>query len=129
MPGETLAGKFGRELKSRPNLHPNAEDIFAALAKAGVVVAAPSQSLGATYKADYCTGAITSDGLMSAMVCEYGNEADAITGRDYSKSIFPNLATRTVTAHKTNTLTIIDQKSTDASKAEAKKAVDAFNAL
>jgi hypothetical protein len=128
MPGETLFGKLGRELKSRPNLHPNAEDIFAALAKAGVV-ASPTQSLGATYKADYCTGAITSDGLMSAMVCEYGNEADAITGRDYSKSIFPKLDTRTVTAHKTNTLTIIDQKSTDASKAEAKKAVDAFNAL
>jgi hypothetical protein len=129
IPGEGLGGHFGREAKNRPGLKPNANDIFAALATAGVSLQKQSQSLGSTYKAAYCTGGYSADSLIAVTVCEYANEADANAGRDFSISLFPQMTNRTVVAHKTNTLTIVDQKSTDASKAELKKAVDAFNAM
>jgi hypothetical protein len=128
VPGEGLGGHFAREAKNRPGLKPNADDIFAALGRAGVGVPKQTQSMGSTYKAAYCTGGYSADSLIALTVCEYANEADAKAGRDYSISLFPKMTNRTVVAHKTNTLTIVDQKSTDASKAEAKKANDAFNA-
>jgi len=128
-PGETLAGRFNREAQSRPKTHPNADDIFAAFAKSGLPVPALQQSLGATYKAAYCTSGYTPDKLISLMICEYETEADANAGRDLSMSLFPKLSSRTVFAHKTNTLTIIDQQTTAAAKALDKKASDIFMSL
>jgi hypothetical protein len=106
---------------------PNADDVFAAVAKASVAMGDRKQSVGATYKAAYCTGGYTTDGAISVSVCEYATEADAIAGRAFAKTMFPNLDTREIWAHKTNTVTVILQRIDDAARAEEKKVVEAFN--
>jgi hypothetical protein len=126
-PGETLMGELTREASNRPNGKP-ADDVFAALTKAGVVMDARKQSMGATYKAAYCTGGYTSDGALAVNVCEYTTEADATAGRAYAKTMFPNLKTREVWAHKTTTLTIIQQRTDEGARVVEKRALDAFNA-
>ena len=126
-PGETLMGLIGREAASRPNVKPDADDVFAAIDKAGVTMGDRKQSVGATYKAAYCTGGYTKDGALAVSVCEYATAADATAGHDYAKTMFPNLNTREVWTHKTNTLTVIQQQTDDAAKATQKKIVDAFN--
>lgn len=85
--------------------------------------------MGSTYKAAYCTGGMSGDGLVAITACEYANEADANAGRDYAISLFPKMTSRTVIAHKTNTLQLIIQKPGSAADGENKKAIDAFNAL
>jgi hypothetical protein len=126
-PGETLTGLLGREASSRPKVKPDADEVFAAIGKAGVAMGDRKQSVGATYKAAYCTGGYVTDGAISVSVCEYATEADATAGRAYAKTMFPNLDTREVWVHKTNILTIIQQRTDDAARAEQKKVVDAFN--
>ncbi len=121
-------GAIVREGQNRPTAKPNADDVFAAMVKAGVAVGERKQSLGSTYKAAYCTGGYTTDGALALSVCEYASEAEATAGRDFAATLFPNLTTRSVRAHKTNTLTVIEQKTDADAKAAEKKAFDAFNA-
>jgi hypothetical protein len=116
-----------REAANRPGVKPTADDVYAALSSAGVAMGERKQSLGATYHAAYCNGGYTQDGALAVNVCEYANDADATAGRDYALTMFPNLATRTVYAHKANTVTVIEQKTDPAAKATAKKIVTAFN--
>jgi hypothetical protein len=129
VPGEGLGGRFAREAKSRPGLKPSSDDIFAALETAGVSLPKKTQSMGSTYKAAYCAGGYSADTLVAITICEYANEAEATAGRDFSLSLFPNMASRTVVAHKTNTMQLIIQKPGAPADAEKKKAVDTFNAL
>src|SRR5215472_9638305 len=60
-PDRTLFGMLGAEAAARPKLSPGADDVYAALDKAGYAVGDRRQSLGRTYKASYCAGGYTKD--------------------------------------------------------------------
>jgi hypothetical protein len=109
VPGETLYGRLQREAQNRPSIKPNADDVFAALDKAGVGVPQRKQSLGSTYHAAYCTGGYTSNMALAVNVCEYANVAAAQAGADYAKTVLPNMTNRFVSTNKSTILMIVDQ--------------------
>jgi hypothetical protein len=78
----TLAGTLRDEAAHRPDGATRAEDVFAALATAGVTVSSPRQYLGLTARAEYCAGGTTADGLAVA-VCEYASPEAALAGRAF----------------------------------------------
>jgi hypothetical protein len=86
----TLAGALHEEAASRPAGGIRSEDVFAALADAGVVVESPRQYLGRTAHAGYCAGGTTTDGLAVA-VCEYASAAEAVAGKRYVERRFAAL--------------------------------------
>jgi hypothetical protein len=118
---DTLFGRLNVENQSRPKVTPNADDVFAALDKAGVGTLERKQSLGKTYKAAYCTGAYTKDMSVAVDVCEYADEAAAKTGLDYAKTLFPGMTNRAVWGHKSTLLITINQKGDPAGDVRAKK--------
>ena len=127
----SLFGGMADELKNRPALHPSADDALAAFAKAGVGVDAPTQSIGRTYKARYCVHGVTKVKDISALVCEYANEADAAVGLAESKKLFPTLKSREGYTHK-SLLLVTNFQETDhlpAATAAQHKVLAAFNAL
>ncbi|HEX3769418.1 MAG TPA: hypothetical protein VHV30_01075 [Polyangiaceae bacterium] len=124
-----LVARLAREAANRPKVKPTADDVFAAFEGAGANLPRKQQSLGDTYKAAYCLGGYTADNALALSVCEYGDEAAASAGRDYSKQVFPRMATRDVWAHKADTLTIVQIKPDDATTALKKKLAAAFVAL
>ena len=130
-PMATVFGGMADELKNRPSVHPNVDDGFAAFAKAGVVVDAPTQSFGRTYKAAFCKHGLASDKTMSVLLCEYPDEAQAALGLAESKKAFPALTTRDTYARKTLMLATIKQgeQHPDVTLAAQKKVVATFNAL
>jgi hypothetical protein len=128
-PGDSLFSRLGHEAASRPKIKPNADDVYAALDKAGVGVPTRKQSLGSTYHATYCTGGYNADASLAVDVCEYADEAAGKAGYDYSKTLFPGMTSRTVVANKATVLVVIDQKSDAATVALRKKVVSAYQAL
>jgi hypothetical protein len=87
--GTTLAGRLAQEARSRPPIHPNADEILAAFAKAGGAVTAKNQGLGSTYKAKFCEGGTTEDGLVTISICEYADADSAKAGLQALQDIFP----------------------------------------
>jgi hypothetical protein len=126
---DTLFGRLADEAKNRPSIKPNADDVYAALDKAGFPVNDRKQSLGTTYKSSYCTGGYTKDQSLAVNVCEYKDDAAAKTGLDYAKTLFPGMANRSVYGHKSTLLTIINQKADPAADVRAKKIVAIYNGL
>jgi hypothetical protein len=124
-----LVARLAREAANRPKVKPTADDVFVALEGAGATFPRKQQSLGDTYKAAYCLGGYTADNALAVSVCEYGDEAAATAGRDFSKQVFPRMTTREVSAHKADTLTIVQIKPDDATTALKKKLGAAFAAL
>jgi hypothetical protein len=125
-PGDTLPGILVREAANRPKIKPNADDVYAALEKAGVTVPKRQQALGSTYHASYCSDGYTADGLVAVQVCEYTDETAGKAGYEYSKAAFPNMSSRTVWGHKATTLTVIVQKAGPAADALEKKLSAAY---
>jgi hypothetical protein len=87
--GATLADRLAREAQSRPPIHPNADDILAAFAKAGGGIGAKRQGLGETYKAKFCEGGTTGDGLVTVGICEYADADSAKLGLQAFQQIYP----------------------------------------
>jgi hypothetical protein len=85
----TLADRLVLEAQSRPPIHPNADDVLAAFAKTGGTVAAKRQGLGATYKAKFCEGGTTGDGLVTFSICEYPDGDSAKAGLQALQEIYP----------------------------------------
>jgi hypothetical protein len=129
-----MAAMFGTmavELKNRPNVHPSVDDGFAALAKAGVVVKEPKQSIGKTYKAAYCAHGVTDAKDLSILLCEYADEAHAAVGLAESKTLFPTMTSRQTWSHKSLVIVTMFQEPTlsPAASAEQKKALATLNGL
>jgi hypothetical protein len=128
-PGDSLFSRLGHEAANRPKIKPNADDVYAALDKAGVGVPSRKPSLGSTYHAAYCTGGYNADASLAVDVCEYADEAAGKAGYDYSKTLFPGMTSRTVVQSKATVLVVIEQKSDPATVALRKKVVSAYQAL
>lgn len=128
-PDETLFGLLGVEAQSRPKIAPNADDVYAALEKAGYAIGERRQSLGRTYKAAYCTGAYTKDASLAVDVCEYPDEASARAGLARARELFPSMANRMVFGRKGTLLTVINQKGDAAADARAKKIAAVYMAI
>lgn len=125
----TLFGRLAREAHDRPTVSPTSDEVLDALGKLGAVVSKREQSLGETYKANYCLGGYTEDGAFSLSVCEYADAAAATAGRSLSKKILAKIPTRDVWDHKADTLAIVQLKADDATTALKKKLVAAFLAM
>jgi hypothetical protein len=128
-PGDSLFSRLGHEAANRPKIKPNADDVYAALEKAGSGVPTRKQSLATTYHAAYCTGGYTADASLAVDVCEYADETSAKAAYDYSKSLFPGMTTRTVASNKATVLVVIEQKSDAATVASRKKVVSLYQAM
>jgi hypothetical protein len=115
----------------RPELHPSADDAFAAFAAAGFGVPSPQLSLGETYKSPYCAHGITTAKDVSVMVCEYADESRAELGLAEAKGLFTKLATRTAVVHKSLLLVTIPlhKGNPGGTAAEQAKIAAAFDAL
>lgn len=100
----TLAGRLQYEAEHRPTGTTRADDVFVALAAAGLTVEDTKQYLGLTAAAAYCAGGRTTDGLAIA-ICEYPDAAAAAAGRDRVVARFPVGAGRRITVRGATTLT------------------------
>jgi len=127
----TLFGRMGDELKNRPNVHPNVDEGFAALAKAGVAIPKPAQSLATTYKASYCSHGVTDAKDLSILLCEYPDAARASAALADAKKLFPGMTTRQTVGRKTLLMatTFQDHPPKPATVAAQQKALATFNAL
>jgi hypothetical protein len=130
-PTPTLFGRMEDELKHRPDVHPSVDDAFLALAKRGVPITDPQQSLATTYKAAFCRHGVTGTREMSVLLCEYADEAHTAVGLAESNTLFPALTTRHSYARKTLLMvTTLLAKSVTSEAREAEKTVVAtFDAL
>jgi hypothetical protein len=84
---KSLVGRLSYEAAHRPAATPRAEDVLAALERAGVRLDDHKQYVAATARAAYCVGGQTSDGL-SVAVCEYESPAAATAGRAHITARF-----------------------------------------
>ena len=111
-----------------PTTNPKADQVLAALTKAGAQLEPPTQTLGSTYRARFCEGARTLDQGMALGICEYANEADATKGLEISQKIL-KIPTRKVWRNKTTTMSIIEVQVTPANDALEAEMVDVFKKL
>jgi len=86
-----LGGQMSFELQHRPSIGPTAEQVFAALDKAGIKLTGVTQYLGSTMKAAYCAGGRSATGVVVA-VCEYQTADAAKAGLEWMKTRFKGLA-------------------------------------
>jgi hypothetical protein len=126
--GTTLAGRLAQEAQSRPPIHPNADEILAAFAKAGGVVATKNQGLGSTYKAKFCEGGTTEDGLVTISICEYADADSAKAGLQALQDIFPAKAATHV-LRKNTVLTTLKLKDGPPAQALESKLLGVYKGL
>jgi len=124
----TLAGRLAQEARSRPPIHPNADEILAAFAKAGGVVPTKNQGLGSTYNAKFCEGGTTEDGLVTISICEYADADSAKAGLQALQEIFPAKAATHV-LRKDTVLTTLKLKDGPAAQALESKLLAAYKGL
>jgi hypothetical protein len=89
-PGSSIAAQLQREAAGRPPIAPRAEELLAALDRAGVDLEPPRQVVGLTVRAAYCVSTRAAAGLGVA-ICEYPDAAAAAAGRQYSLDHFQAL--------------------------------------
>jgi hypothetical protein len=119
-----LAARLDREAHRRPPGTPTAEEVLAALVRAGLPLERTQQVLASTVGAAYCSSAVTEKGVAVA-VCEYPAEDAARRGLEYSHRAFDRLIPgRRLLLNRSTMLTV-----TGANDAEAKQAANVFAAL
>jgi hypothetical protein len=128
-PDDTLFGVIADEGAHRPIIAPNADAVFAALAKAGTTITDLKPSLGRTYKAAYCTGGPTSDEALAVIVCEYPSDTAAAAGGDEAKRAFPTMVNRKVWTHKSTILIGVNRKGDAATDARVSKLAAVYMTL
>jgi hypothetical protein len=122
----TLAERLTREASSRPAGALRAEDVAAALQRAGLGLAPMQQVLARTVGARFCMSARTEAG-MGVAVCEFADDAEAARGLDYSRRTFDRLIPdrRLLRNHRT-VLTLTGAQALDG---QAARAAEAFASL
>ncbi len=124
----TLADRLNQEAQSRPPIHPNADDVLAAFATAGGGVATKRQGLGATYKAKFCEGGTTGDGLVTISICEYPDGDSAKAGLQALQEIYP-VKTATHVLRKNTVLTTLKLKDGPPAQALESKLLAAYKGM
>jgi hypothetical protein len=114
-----LLPRLEKEKSSRPTGTPRAEDVLAAVEKAGVALVGRNQALASILGASYCMGADTTSAL-GLMVCEYPTEAAAHKGREQMLSFFGQGLPMQVLVNKKTTLSMTNL--TRAPRAEQERA-------
>lgn len=123
----TIQDKLDVEKDGRPKDTPSAEQVFAAVEKAGVALTDKKQHVGSVYGASYCVGA--KSGGVAYSACEYESADAAKAGRETSMKAFQT-GNREVYTNKKTTLTVLQPSpKTPASEAVVKKSVEAFAKL
>jgi hypothetical protein len=118
-----LGDRLAREAGARPTGTPRAEEVLAALARAGLTVEGQQQVLASTVGAAYCTSAGTARGAAIA-VCEYPGEQAAKEGMEYSHRVFDRLIPgRRLLVNRKTMLTVTGADD------EARRAAEIFAAL
>jgi hypothetical protein len=126
--GMALAERLRLEAAGRPSDTPKAEDVLAAVTKAGVPLDAQAQHLASPIGARFCIGAKSPQNVaMSA--CEYADDAAAAAGRDASVKAFAKIEHRDILLNKRTTLTILQAPFDAQSQAAHDKAVAAFKKM
>lgn len=126
---QTIAGRLQYEATHRPADAIKAEDVLAALDRAGVpVTSGPRQFLGKVVGAEFCMGGQTADGL-GVSICEYASPAAAVAGKASVEKRFAQLnAVRDIVVRGATTLTLTARP--DAPLASSKRAAaEAFTTL
>jgi hypothetical protein len=126
---QTIAGRLQYEASHRPAGTAKAEDVLAALAKAGLPLAdGPRQYLGKVIGAEFCMGGTTDDGL-AVSVCEYASPAAAAAGKAAVEQRFADLTpVRDIVVRGATTLTLTGRP--DAPLADRRRsAAEAFSTL
>ena len=128
LPNVGVANRMANEAKNRPTGTPRAEDLYAALAKAGMKVVEKNQHMAAPFGAQYCLGAEV-EGQLALSVCEYGSEQAAKDGREMSLKAFKFVANREIFINKQTTFTVREKSKTAEIDAVAKRAQQLFAGL
>jgi hypothetical protein len=125
----TLAERLAREAASRTAGGPRAEEVAAALARAGVEVRSFQQVLARTVTARFCMAGHTESGLAVA-VCEFSDDADAARGLAYSRQRFDALVPdRRLERNGKAVLTLTRASTGNAVDAEVTRAATVFASL
>ncbi|MDP8999768.1 MAG: hypothetical protein M3O46_06630 [Myxococcota bacterium] len=126
----TLGDKLVFESTHRTAMDtPKAEDVYAALEKAGFKLTEKQQHVASVFGAQYCLGAKT-ENAMAFSVCEYSSPEEAESGRETSLKTLATVPNREIHVNRKTTLTIRQPaQETSASKAAAKSATDIFSKL
>ncbi|MDQ3264193.1 MAG: hypothetical protein M3Y59_11110 [Myxococcota bacterium] len=101
--------------------------VVEALAKAGIQVGKSKPVRASTVRARYCTFAETASSVGIA-VCEYGSEAAAIAGREFSLTTYAMIKNREVIQRGSLTLTVAGSRDLKTNP-EARKALEVFRGL
>jgi len=126
--------RFQRELDGRPpKIHPNVEEVYAALGAAGLKIVDQKQHLASPLGARYCVGARAVQGertLLHLSACEHISEELAKSSGAYSEeSLKEGIPNRKVYSRKQITLVVrLEQDQPDNQEA-SKKAVAALEKL
>ena len=125
----SLAERLAKEAASRPAGTPRAEDVAAALGRAGVGLRSFQQVLARTVSARFCMAGHTDAGL-AVSVCEFADDAAAARGADYSRRTFDRLIpNRRLQRNGPTLLTLTGAATTPAAGGEAARAAAAFASL
>lgn len=123
----TIQDKLDSEKESRPSGTPHAEDVYAALEKAGLRVSDKQQHVASLYGAKYCLGAKA--GEVAYSVCEYDSAEAAKAGRELTMKALP-APNRDIVVHEKTTLTVRQPAvKTASSESAAKTSEDVFARL
>ena len=128
LPNVGVANRMANEANNRPTGTPRAEDVYAALAKAGMKLVEKNQHMAAPFGAQYCLGAEV-EGQLALSVCEYGSEQAAKDGREMSLKAFKFVANREIFVNKQTTFTVREKTKTPEVDAVAKRAQQLFAGL
>ena len=125
----SVGDKLLSEQRDRITGTPKAEDVYAALEKAGFALTEKQQHVASVFGAKFCLGAKT-DNEMAFSACEYVDEAAAKAGRDSSLKALAVVPNREIFMNKKTTLTIRQPaRKTALSEAASKKAAQIFSKL
>src|SRR5262249_31328215 len=126
--------RFEIEKSSRPaGIHPNAEEVFAALKKAGLQIIEEKQHLASPLGARYCVGAKTVEGEQTILwlsVCEYVTPDLAKSAGAYSEETLSfSIKNRKVYANRNTALVVKLEQDKPENQQASSKAVEVFTKL
>lgn len=128
VPGTGLANLLLNESHTRPANTPKAEDLYAALAKAGMKIVDQKQHAASPFGAKFCLGA-EAENQLSLSVCEFDSAEAAKGGQDMSLKAFKTVPNRELLINKATLLTVREYSKTAEIDAASKRAKQLFMAL
>jgi hypothetical protein len=124
-----LADRLAREAAGRSQVRPRGEDVLAAFRTRGFPVVRSRQVLASPLGAQFCLAGVTEQGLVLA-VCEFGDEASARKGLEFSRRTFDRrIPGRSLHLNGPTLLTITRPEADPAMDQQVQRAVGIFSTL